>query len=345
MPRRNLPLTLPAGLLGACLLASPAIAADDALPSMVQGDKKPSFPVEPTAEAFVGKLKRTELTDDATFVKALEDLARSDLSPAAKADAFALMQRAIGWLFVGAGRVFPGMSYPQTQRMILSSYFQYGRKLPKGLDVQPLLDLARTTRAQHPLRPSNALLLAVLLNPRAAHDAVRQAVDLKAIEASPVPAIGLHNLALAAALTGDAAVVDLLLALLPKVESEESREDLIAVTAIFRNDQLRDHVEAYTRTQFPAKFDNVVQTALITLFATSEPAHYRAFYKKLGDDTHDKAAIDRLRKFWDTGFQTPFQLDPTKAPLKIWDGFTFAMDKEGGWISSGAGYRFWVSFK
>ena len=343
MPRFAPPRRLAIGLLGFVSLAASA-RGEDPTPSMVAGDRKPSFAVEPAAEAFVRKYGRVELTKDEVFVRALEELARSDLPPAAKADAFALMQRAIGWLFTGATRVFPGTSYPQTQAMILSSYFQYGQKLPEGLDVGPLLELARAERARHPLRPSNALLLATIINRKAAHDAVARAVDWKAVEACPVPAIDLHNLALAAALTGDPRVVADLLALLPKVESEESQEDLIAATGIFADVRLRDPIEAFARAQFPAKFDNAVQTALIALIHLGDEAHFRAFYKKLGDDAHDEAAIDRLRKFWDDGFRTPFQADPSKSALKIWDGFTFSIDKDGGWISFGKDYRCWISF-
>ena len=31
--------------------------------------------------------------------------------------------------------------------------------------------------------------------------------------------------------------------------------------------------------------------------------------------------------------------------LKIWDGFTFALENEGGWITFGKSFRYWISFK
>src|SRR5271166_4196923 len=51
--------------------------------------------------------------------------------------------------------------------MILSTYFQYQQKMPADLNVEPLFDLARKTRGDHPFRASNALLLATILNPKA----------------------------------------------------------------------------------------------------------------------------------------------------------------------------------
>ena len=286
------------------------------------------------------------LLKDEVFVKALEELAKSDLSPAAKADAFALMQQRIGWLFVGAARLFPGRGYAQTQAMVLTTFFEYQQKMPKGLEVGPLLELARTGRAGHPLRASNALLLATILNREAAKDAVRKAIDLKAIEAAQVPAIDLHNLGLAAALTADPNVVAEAVALLPRIESEESREDLIVITSIFQDDRLRGKIEDFVRTRFPGSFDNSVQTALIVLAHAGPPAHFRDFYKSLGNLTKDKKDIELLRKFWDSGFRDRLQSDdPAKSPLKIWDGFTFALENEGGWITFGKLFRYWISFK
>ena len=73
------------------------------------------------------------------------------------------------------------------------------------------------------------------------------------------------------------------------------------------------------------------------------PDHFRDFYKSLGNLTKDKKDIDLLRKFWDAGFRDRLQSDdPTKSPLKIWDGFT--LEKEGGWITFGKSFRYWISF-
>ena len=91
--------------------------------------------------------------------------------------------------------------------------------------------------------------------------------------------------------------------MLPQIESEESREDVIAATSIFRDDKLRDKIEEFVRKRFPGMFDNSVQTALIVLAMAGPPDHFRTFYKSLGDLTKDKKDIDRLRDFWDSGFR------------------------------------------
>ena len=314
-------------------------------PPVIPPDKRPSYAVEPAAEAFVGKIARTELAKDEVFVKALEDLARSDLSPAVRADAFALMQHQIGWLFVGATRQFPGMAYAQTQAQVMSTYIGYQEKLPKGVAVGPLLELARTARAEHPLRSSNALLLATILNHDAAKEAVRQAVDLPAIERAPVPAIDLHNLSLAATLTRDPKVVAQVVALLPKIESEESREDLVVATAIFQDEALRTLLENFVRAEFPARFDRGVQTALQVLVHGSPPDHFRAFYKSLGDGK-DPKDVKTLRQFWDDKFNAlPPPEQAGKTFLKIWDGFTFRLETSGGWLTFGPTFRTWITFQ
>jgi hypothetical protein len=338
------PSVRPAAVLAAFwILASIAVAAQG--PKDV--DKKaPSFPIAAEAKAFVDRYDRTELVKDAVFIKVLEELARSKLSPEAKADAFALMQERIGWLFVGAMRLFPKVGYAQTTAMILTTYFEYQQKMPADLEVGPLLELARTARGTHPLRASNALFLATILNPKAAKDAVRKAIDAKAIAKAAVPAIDLHNLSLAAALTLDPEVLRKLVDLLPDVDSEESREDVIAVTSNFQDETLRDKVEQFIRRRFPASFDNSVQTALIVLMHVGPQDHFRTFYKSLGDLTKDKKDIDLLRKFWDDGFRDPFQANAALgSALKIWDGFTFAVAKDGGTIMYGKSFRYWISFK
>jgi hypothetical protein len=308
--------------------------------------KTPSFPIDAEARAFVGRFDRTELAKDEVFIKVLGELARSKLSPEAKADAFALMQERIGWLFVGAARMFPKCSYAQTIAMILSTYFKYQEAMPAGLDIAPLLELSRTARGRHPLRASNALLLATILNHKAARDTVTQAIDAKAIAKAPVPAIDLHNLSLAAALARDFDTVRTLVNLLPGIESEESREDVIAVTSIFQDEKLRDKIEQFVRTRFPGSFDNSVQTALIVLVHVGPQEHFRTFYKSLGELTQDKKDIDRLRKFWDDGFRDRLQSDdPQRPPLKIWDGFAVKLGKNGATITDGKEYRNWISFE
>ena len=288
------------------------------------------------------------LLKDEVFIKALEDLAKSKLSTAAKADAFALMQQRVGWLFVGAARLFPGRGYAQTQAMVFTTFFEYQQKMPEGLDVGPLLELARTMHGPTiRFRASNAILLASILNHESAKDAVRQAIDLKAIESAQVPAIDLHNLGLAAALTADPKIVADAVALLPKIDSEESREDLIVITSVFDDAALRGKIEEFVRSRFPASFDNSVQTALIVLaHAGPRDDHFRTFYKSLGDLTKDKKDIKLLSDFWDSGFRDRMQSDdPEKSPLKLWDGFKFALEKDGGWITFGKTFRFWISFK
>lgn len=340
---RRLPFLLACSLCLARLLPL-AGAAEDNLPSVIEGDKKPSYPVEPTAAAFVARFDRRALLEDPVFLKALEDLARSDLTPEAQADAFALLQRQLGWLFSGAVRVFPKLGYAETQAQVLTTYFQYQEQLPKDLKVGPLLDLARTARAAHPLRGSNALLLATILNHNAAQEAVTKAIDLKLVESAPVPAIDLHNLCLAAALTRDPRVVAALLAFLPKIESEESREDLITMTAIYRDPALQTPIEDFVRARFPALFDQSIKTALRVLIHGSEINHFRAFYKSLGDGKAPED-VETLRKFWDSQFADPLRADvPGQSPLKLWDGFAFAVGQDGGWITFGAQYRAWVSF-
>ena len=309
-------------------------------------DKKPSYPIEPAALAFAGKYSPEELSKDDVFVKALADLARSDLSPQAKADTFALMQAKIGWLFVGASRLFPSMGYAQTSAMVLSTYFGYQQKMPPDLPVGPLLDLARDARADHPLRASNALLLATIFNRPKAREAVIKAIDAEAIGKAKVPAIDLHNTAIAAALTADGKVVEKALGLLSVVESEESREDLLAMTGIYKNDDLRGMVEEYIRRSFPGRVDNAFWTGLMVLAHAGPVDHFRAFYKDLAELTKDPKDIDRLSKFWDSGFRDKLQSDdPAKSPLKIWDGFTATVETEGVWISHGESFRHWLSFR
>jgi hypothetical protein len=336
-PRGNPPM-LRIYLLSSFLLLAPA------LPAVEGADgPRPSFPIEADAEAFVAKRTREELSKDEVFVAMLQELARSDLSPRSKADAFALMQERIGWLFVGTARLFPGCGYFQTQTMVLSTYFQYQQKMPHGLDVAPLLAFAKETRADHPLRASNTLLLATVLNPAAAHDAVKAAIDAKLIASAKVPAIDLHNLSLAAALTADPKVVARLLELLPETDSEESREDLLVASGIYRNDELRDAVEGFLRKRFPASFDNSVQTGLMVLAHAGPVEHFREFYKSLGKD---QDSIEKLSKLWDSGFRDRLQSDdPKMRPLKIWDGFTVRLENDGAWVTFGDAYRYWLSFK
>jgi hypothetical protein len=327
-------------LLVMALRSGTAKSADD------DKARAPSFPIAVEAKAFVDRFDRTELAKDEVFVKVLLELAASKMPAEAKADAFALMQDRIGWLFVGAARVFPEKSYAQTIAMILTTFFHYQQKMPPGLNVEPLLELARKGRGNHPLRASNALLLATILNQKAAKEAVRKAIDWRAINKASVPAIDLHNLSLSAALALDPGVVGSVVSLLPEIGSEENREDVIAVTGIFDDVKLREMLEKFIQKRFPGLMDNSITTALIVLAHAGPPDHFRDFYKSLGDLTKEKKDIEWLRKFWDDGFRDPVQADAEKGSfLKIWDGFTFILANDGGTITDGKAFRYWISFK
>jgi hypothetical protein len=340
-----IPMNLAHRIPTACLAVF-AFCGDAARAADDDKARAPSFPIAAEAKAFVNRFDRTELATDEVFVKALVELAESKMAAEVKADAFALMQERIGWLFVGAARVFPKQSYAQTIAMILTTFFKYQQKMPPDLKVEPLLELARKARDKHPLRSSNALLLATILNPKAAKETVRKAIDWQAIEKASVPAIDLHNLSLSAALALEPDIVGSLVSLLPKIESEESREDVIAVTSIYQNDKLRGLVEEFVRQHFPGLIDNSITTALIVLAHAGPPDHFREFYKSLGELTKDKKDIEWLRKFWDDGFRDPLQSDPEKgSALKLWDGFTFKLENDGGMINSGESFRYWLSFK
>ena len=344
MPRTQLIRGVVGLLVGGLVLGAGAAPAWADPPLVIPADKRPSFPIDPAGEAFVARFERTALLKDEVFVSALIDLARSDLSPTAQADAFALMQRQIGWLFVGAARQFPGMVYAQTQAMVLSTFVRYQQKMPPGLLVAPLLDLARTKRTDHPLRASNALLLATILNRDEAKEAVRKAIDLPAIQSAAVPAIDLHNLSLAATLTLDSKIVGEVVKLLPKITSEESREDLIVGTAIFDDATLRGMLEEFVRREFPGRFDRGVQTALQVLVHGSPPDHFRTFYKSLGDG-RDPKDVAVLRKFWDDKFNAAPADQAGKSFLKIWDGFAVAPEKSGAWVTSEPSFRYWIGFE
>jgi hypothetical protein len=101
---------------------------------VVDDDHKPSYPIDAEAEAFVAKRAREEYLRDEVFIASLQELAKSKLSPAAKADAFALMQQQVGWLFAGCMKLFPAHGYFQSQTLILSTYFRYQQKMPDGID-------------------------------------------------------------------------------------------------------------------------------------------------------------------------------------------------------------------
>jgi len=328
-------------LLATSVLDARAAAQDEA---ERPEDRTPSYEVAQAARDFVGRFERQELFDDDTFIRTLRELARSDLPPEAKADAFILMQERLGWLFAGAARLFPNQGYAQTAAAMLSTYIQYQEAMPKDLDVEPLLDLAKTARADHPFRSSNALLLATILNHEQAKPAVREAIDFEAIQAAPVPPIDLHNLAFAAALTRDDGIVLELLGLLPKIPGEENREDVIVATVIYREFQPLQHaLREFVKREIPNQYDRSIQTALIVLAFTEPQDEFTEFCQSLREIVDD-ATRQRLIDLWDSGFQEDLaQAQEGRQALKLWDGFTFELkEREGSWIRYGDSFRHWI---
>jgi hypothetical protein len=308
-------------------------------------ERKASYDIGPKAQEFIAPVARADWLKDDVFVAKLKELAASDLPAGDKADAFAQMQAKLGWLFLGVTKLFPGQGYAQTYAGIATTFFRYQEKMPADLDIASLLELARKGRGDHPFRASNAVLLAVVLNHRAAKDAVVRAIDGPAIESAPVPAIDLHNLALAATLTRDPRVVAKLFGLLPHLDSSESREDVIVATSIYRDVALRDRIESFVKAEFPARFDNAVRSALLLLARHGPPDHFRAFYKELGDlPDVGRTDVLKLSKFWDDGFRDALQLEARegKVVTKVWDGFEVKPLDDGMVVRFGDSFRAFV---
>src|SRR5262249_36157868 len=75
---RSAAVLMALGILASASGAWPGERDDDS--------RAPSFPIDAEAKAFAGRFDRTELVKDEVFIKALGELARSKLSPEAKAD-------------------------------------------------------------------------------------------------------------------------------------------------------------------------------------------------------------------------------------------------------------------
>ncbi len=281
---------------------------------------------EKAAREYVGQYTTAELFQDDVFVEVLQDLAQSKLTPEAKVDAFILMQQRIGWLFVGMVQMPPKWAYARWSGAQVSTYFQYAFVMPQGIDVADLLELADVEDERwttDPLRPSNALLLASILNHEAAGAAVAKAIDLEAVRATPVPPITIHNLAFAAMLTRDPEQVHRMIVWLPEVIYEESREDLVNLAMVYRTDPVKDALEQFV-TEAKADFnDNAVVGALKALSAITPEERFEAFFQaRLTEvDPERRAEFESLRDQQFPDRLARRTLAEGMSMTKIWDGF------------------------
>jgi hypothetical protein len=305
-----------------------------ALPGVGEAARAPaparawSFAIESDASQRIVPLAREELVRDEVFVDTLKGVLGGPLSVEAKTDAFTLMLDKIGWLFAGSVRLFPGQGYLGTFHGRLATYFVYQEELAAFAEqATGFAALAGSTCGVNAVRCSSALMLTALLDRERAAVEVRRMIAEEAHRSAEVPEIVVHALAVASGLSRAPAVAVDLAALLPRITSEESREDVICALAIFASADATAEVTAFLEGELRVRNDNAVETGLFVARQRLGPSRFQTWYAGVKMQLGPERAA-RLEELGLEGTRLPMQ-DFGSAPVKIWDGFDVTLYDDG----------------
>lgn len=318
------------------LLLSAPVLAEVAPPAA----REPSFAIEPAAAARVSPIARERLMSDETFVKELRSLLSSRLSPVEKVDAFSLMLEKIGWLFAGKVNLPPGFSYARLSAGQSSTFLLYQQRLT-GLEyyAPSLLPIAQQGCAANPVRCSNAILLAALLDRKACIPAVRAMLRDHPVAATGPPTIVLHGIARAVLLARDFELKSELAARLPEVGAEEEREEILIVISRFQGPDSWREIQSFVEKALGSGVDNAVQTGIAVLKDRLPAAEFEAWYEQLQSSASPEAR-SALATSAARGFDALSRADAPNGMTKVWDGFEVVVYDDGLQMKTPDGFSY-----
>jgi hypothetical protein len=257
-----------------------------------------------------------------------------------KAQMFFLMQKKIGFAFVGAEYIPPKENYYTYHSGKIYTYQKTKLSLkPLNYNVASLLKVVELNLGKDAIVAGNALLLATLLNTDSVIHRVEEYSKHEAIMLSVKPDIFNHYVCLAASIVQDSVVVKNLINNLKAFTSAEFKEDVLC--ALYSRNNPVSLIREYILTESSPTNSLTVQTALCVLAAKLPPASFQKNVKRLSVETKDKWKADLCKNA--LANKNPFNYALSSSDqlvTKKWEGVTLTQYADGSLITNGAMVEF-----
>jgi hypothetical protein len=290
---------------------------------------------------YINAQKREDYFSDEFFNDFLKGvLLDKRYTPKEKVQLFYLMEKKLGYSFVGLNYLPPQQNYFMFH-LGKVAVFEKTRELLSAakLDVNPFIDLCDEKKTNDPILSSNALLLSTLINPAKTIVQLRKLSVGSTILSSKFPFITNHYVCLAASLIQDSSVARNLRTNVFSFKQEGMIED--AICALYSQPHPLAMIKDYILKETDPLNDLSIETALCVLHTKVSDNAFNQNVKSFAALTKDVWKKELLESLLTDKYPFNYSLcnDKQLAP-KAWDGVQFSAYTDGTLISFGTFLEF-----
>jgi len=247
---------------------------------------------------------------------------------------FYLMQKKLGYAFVGVNYLPPKQNYFIFHQSKIH-VFQKTKEALSVLKMNPgiFLALAESHKTNDPIISANALLLATLLNTDVVAQKLRSYSKGETIMNSKNPSIFNHYLCLSASLVQDSVITANLRQNLSFFKQEAFLEDVFC--ALYSKINFVTSIKEYILREKNPSNDLAIQTALCALAAKVPIASYRESVKSLINASQEPWKTQLLSKMLDNKIPYNYSISSAENLVpKAWDYVQISIYNDGALISN-----------
>lgn len=284
---------------------------------------------------FVDEQKREDYFDDNFFNKMLKDVLQDEqFSMLERVQIFYLMQKKLGYAFVGLNYLPPKQNYFIFHLSKIAVYEKTRDALKElEIDPAPYLALADEHKTNDPIISSNALLLSTLLNSDKTAPILRKLTQSTFLMRSKNPVILNHYVCLSASISPDSIMTKNLEASLYFYKKEGMIEDVLC--ALFAKPHPLSTIKEYISKETNPLNDLAIETALCALEARVSTNAFSQNVKSMAEATPDAWKKEIIENVLAGKFPYNYSLSNEEQLVpKIWDGVQISIYTDGTLISN-----------
>lgn len=285
---------------------------------------------------YVDKHEKTAYFNDAFFNERLKEVVlNKNFSDKEKAQIFYLMQKKIGFSFVGMDYIPPAQSYftHHAGKLVL---MQATKKSLKDLNynVHGLLQLADSNLKKDNVLAGSALLLASLLNTDKVTKKLETYTKPTVVLSAKNPEIFNHYVCMSASISQNSVVASNLNQSLLTFKREGMLEDVFC--ALYSRDNFVSIMKHYILAEKNPENDLSIQTALCALAAKVPVASYKKSIETLIAESKEEWKTKLCKDLLDNKIPYGYSLSNAEGFVnKLWDGVTETQYADGNMILNG----------
>ena len=284
---------------------------------------------------LIDQQKREDFFNDDYFNTFLRDVIEDKShSGQEKVQLFYLMLKKVGYAFVGVNYLPPKQNYYVFHLTKIAALEKTMNFLQASkIDVTPFLALTDEFKTNDPVISSNALLLAMLINPEKTTKTLYKMTLASTIQRSKNPVIINHYACLAASLASDTVVTANLKANLFALKKEAMLEDVIC--ALYSKQAPLSTIKEYILKETNEMNDLAIQTALCVLQTKISPAAFPQNVKSISAAATEPWKKQVLDDVFSNKYPYTYLLTADdKVTNKAWDGVQMSVYLDGTLISN-----------